>query len=140
MANFENAVAFVLHHEGGYVNDPKDPGGETKFGISKRSYPNEDIANLTVDRAKEIYKRDYWVKAGCDALSDPLALVHFDTAVNCGLGTATRFSKECQGDYEKYLLCRVEHYTTLAKKPNLRGFLLGWLNRVVDLFMLIKEC
>ena len=40
---FEEIIEVVLEHEGGYVNDPKDPGGETKYGVSKRAYPNEDI-------------------------------------------------------------------------------------------------
>ena len=50
----------ILGHEGGYVNDPQDPGGETNWGISKRSYPGEDIKNLTLDQAAAIYRRDYW--------------------------------------------------------------------------------
>jgi hypothetical protein len=62
--HFERAVAFVLRHEGGYVNDPRDPGGETKYGISKRAYPRLDIKGLTEADAKEIYRRDYWEKAG----------------------------------------------------------------------------
>jgi len=57
--NFERCIAFVLRHEGGYVNDPRDPGGETKYGISKRAYPGLDIKNLTEEQAKEIYRQDY---------------------------------------------------------------------------------
>lgn len=60
MANFDPAIAYVLANEGGYVNDPNDPGGETNFGISKRAYPDVDIKNLTVDGAKAIYRRDFW--------------------------------------------------------------------------------
>lgn len=77
---FDQAVAFVLAEkiEGGYVNDPRDPGGETKFGISKRSYPREDIKALTRDRAITIYKRDYWDKPGCDKLPPKLAVALFD--------------------------------------------------------------
>lgn len=66
--NFEKAVAFVLRHEGGYTNDNRDPGGETKFGISKRAYPSLDIKNLTEEQAKVIYRRDYWDRAGCGDL------------------------------------------------------------------------
>ena len=54
----------------GYVNDPKDPGGETNYGISKRAYPDVDIKNLTEDGAKDIYKRDYWDKNKCEDLSE----------------------------------------------------------------------
>lgn len=85
---FDTAFERVIGHEGGYVNDPRDPGGETKFGISKRSYPNEDIANLTLERAKELYRRDFW-----DALGDAPPAVKFqvfDFAVNSGIQTAIR--------------------------------------------------
>ena len=49
---FEDAIEFVLLHEGGYSWDPKDPGGETRFGISKKSYPNLNIKNLTEEKVK----------------------------------------------------------------------------------------
>ncbi|OXE36892.1 MAG: hypothetical protein CGW95_04725, partial [Phenylobacterium zucineum] len=54
---FDQAFEVLIGHEGGYTNNPQDPGGETKFGISKRAYPDQDIANLTLDAAKAIYKR-----------------------------------------------------------------------------------
>lgn len=85
MANFQTAIEFVLNHEGGYVNDPADPGGETKYGITKRSYPRLDIKNLTVQQAKEIYYRDFWIKNKFDMIvSDSVAQKCFDTAVNIG--------------------------------------------------------
>ena len=58
MANIEPAAKKTLSLEGNYVNDFGDYGGETKFGITKRYYPNVDIANLTIEEAKAIYKRD----------------------------------------------------------------------------------
>ncbi len=60
LVEFNDIIEVVLHHEGGYVNDPKDPGGETNFGVAKRSHPDVDIKNLTKDGAKEIYKEHYW--------------------------------------------------------------------------------
>ena len=60
--SFDEIIDIVLEHEGGYVNDPDDPGGETNFGIAKRSHPDVDIANLTKAGAKEIYKAEYWDK------------------------------------------------------------------------------
>lgn len=87
--SFNKAVAFVLHHEGGYVNDPKDPGGETRYGISKRAYPNVDIRNLTKDDAINIYKRDYWDKLP-DGLPMPVHCALFDCAVNTGISRAIR--------------------------------------------------
>lgn len=82
--NFAHAFAQVIGHEGGYVNHPDDPGGETKFGVSKRAYPDEDIANLTLERAKELYYRDYWEKL--PALTDYPHLKErmFDFAINSG--------------------------------------------------------
>lgn len=85
---FDKAFSIVVGLEDGYVNDPKDPGGETKFGISKRSYPNLDISGLTVDQAKDIYRRDYWVQAKCDFLPWPLCLFVFDATVNQGVEPA----------------------------------------------------
>lgn len=86
----EVALARVLASEGGYVNDPHDPGGETNFGISKRAYPDVDIANLTVDQAREIYVRDYWRAIRGDELPPAVALVTFDAAVNMGIKPAVR--------------------------------------------------
>ena len=92
MATFEAAIPVLLHDEGGYVNDPKDPGGETKYGISKRSYPNEDIKNLTLERTKEIYRRDFW---RYDAItSQAVATKVFDFAVNMGAKTANRLLQQ----------------------------------------------
>jgi len=86
--DFDTAFERVIGHEGGYVNDPRDPGGETKFGISRRSYPNVDIANLTVDGAKAIYLRDFWLPLG-DA-HPAVKFQVFDFAVNSGIQTAIR--------------------------------------------------
>ena len=61
---FDDAFEALMAHEGGYANDPRDPGGETKYGISKRAYPAVDIRNLTLEAAKAIYKRDYWRPVG----------------------------------------------------------------------------
>lgn len=88
MGNFERAFSIVVGIEAGYVNDPNDPGGETKYGISKRAYPQADIAALTLDDAKAIYERDYWQAVSGDALPWPLACFVFDCAVNQGQETA----------------------------------------------------
>lgn len=92
---FEQALAFAFKWEvgsapdGGYTNDPDDPGGETKWGVSKRSYPETDIAALTRDQAERIYLEDYWLssgrqRSGCDRLPYPLSVAHFDCVVNVG--------------------------------------------------------
>lgn len=87
--SFDRAIKFVLDREGGLVNDPNDPGGITKYGISKRAYPSLDIASLTREDAIAIYRRDYWSACKCDQLPPAVACVVFDAAVNQGTHAAT---------------------------------------------------
>ena len=94
---FDHAFDLLINHEGGYVFDQRDPGGETKFGISKRAYPNVDIRNMTLADAKAIYKRDYWDRAQCDRLPPDLAFDLFDAAVNSGIGQAIRWLQRSVG-------------------------------------------
>lgn len=155
MANFDAAIPTVFKNEGGYVNDPNDPGGETKFGISKRSYPNLNISALTVDQAKAIYKRDYWRYDGIQ--DQAIATKVFDLAVNCGSNKAIRLLQQainssgmaiqvdgflglttlmaCNSvDPEVLLAClkiqAVAHYRSLVEAwPRLAKFLPGWTKR-----------
>lgn len=94
---FDYAFEKVIGHEGGYIFDPRDPGGETKFGISKRAYPNEDIKNLTLARAKQIYKSDYWNKCRCDDLPFEVRFDVFDAAVNSGVRQASIWLQRAVG-------------------------------------------
>lgn len=95
--NFDKSFEQLIGHEGSYVNNSKDPGGETKFGVSKRSYPAVDIANLTLADAKAIYRRDFWDRAQCDRLPSGVAFDMFDTAVNSGIGQSIRFLQRAVG-------------------------------------------
>lgn len=95
--NFDQAFEALIGHEGGHVNNPADPGGETQFGICKRSYPNEDIAGMTLDRAKALYMRDYWTPAACESLPDGVRMDVFDMAVNSGVGAALRTVQKAVG-------------------------------------------
>lgn len=88
--NFDTAFDRLLGSEGGYVNNPDDPGGETNWGISKRSYPHVDIANLTKEGAKAIYLRDFWRRINADRMYDGVAFQAFDFAVNSAIETAVR--------------------------------------------------
>jgi lysozyme family protein len=94
---FDQVFDKLINHEGGYVFNPHDPGGETKFGISKRSYPHLDIHSLTLADAKTIYKRDFWDRAQCDKLHPDLAFDLFDGAVNSGIGQAIRWLQRAVG-------------------------------------------
>lgn len=75
----------------GYVDDPDDLGGETKYGISKAGNPDIDIKKLDWEGAKRIYYDRYWVKGGCENLPHRLAFLHFDGCVNHGVGRANKF-------------------------------------------------
>lgn len=97
MTGFDQCFEKLMGHEGGYVNNAKDPGGETNWGISKRSYPQIDIKNLSREGAKAIYKTDYWDRAQCDRLPPTLAYLLFDCAVNSGIGQAVRFLQRAVG-------------------------------------------
>lgn len=88
---FDACFEFTVGREGGYVNDSRDPGGETNWGISRRAYPRIDIKALTRDDAKAIYERDYFKPAGCVQMSPAVALAVFDAAVNSGVRQAVRW-------------------------------------------------
>ncbi len=157
---FAQAVAFVLgpRIEGGYVNDPRDPGGETKFGISKRSYPKVNIKSLTRDDAIAIYKRDFWDATGCNDLPPKVAVVMFDTAINQGPAIAARLLQNALGNsvatdgiigpktigaankaHEagneddlviQFIGWRLRRYAFTANASN---YMRGWANRVLEL-------
>lgn len=88
--DFELAFDRLMGHEGGYVNNPDDPGGETKWGISKRSYPHLNIKELTREGAKAIYLRDFWNRIHADEMYDGVAFQSLDFAINSGIETAVR--------------------------------------------------
>ena len=128
-SKFGRASVFTLHWEGGYVNDPNDPGGETNFGISKRAYPNLDIAHLTADDALKIYYNDYWVPSGAEKLDWPLCLQHFDTSILCGIAQSDKFLKACNGSQLKYTSLMLTFLTSLA---TFGRFGTAWTRRVAD--------
>lgn len=98
-SNFPAALKELLKHEGGYVNHPKDPGGMTNLGVTKRVYEawvghpvNEKIMRgLTVDHVRALYKASYWDKVKADDLPAGLDLCVFDFAVNAGSNRAARY-------------------------------------------------
>jgi len=150
---FDQAVAVIFKHEGGYANNPNDPGQETNFGISKRSYPEVDIYNLTKEQAKEIYERDYWKPLRLYMIDNAnVCLELFDFSVNAGLSRAVKMAQklagtkedgilggitakainEFEGDFVRALKhARVIYYESLARNNhNLKMFLKGWKSRV----------
>lgn len=155
---FDKAFELIIGLEGGYSNNKNDPGGETKFGISKRSYPDIDIPHLTLEKAKEIYLKDYWNACHCDSLPWPLSVFVFDAAVNQGTDPAIRMlqraldttqdgiigsvtsklaSESRKWHWARFLTYRAQRYN---QNLNANHFGEGWLIRIFTLAMeAIKE-
>jgi len=94
-ANYNKCLETILHHEGGYVNHPKDPGGETNLGVTKRVYEEwggtKDMKDLVVEDVAPIYRKNYWDKLKGDDLPGGLDLCVFDFGVNAGPGRAAKY-------------------------------------------------
>lgn len=157
---FEEAFKLVIGHEGGYVNDPQDPGGETKYGISKRAYPNENIKDLTLSRAHEIYRQDYWAAVKADHMPHGVRYPLFDAAVNHGpkaarkmlqralrvdddgifgpitLNAVARHHNRVADLLRDFQVARLSYYASIAQhKPRVFArFRRGWLRRTLDVF------
>jgi hypothetical protein len=132
---FNDAFLRTLKYEGGRTNDT---GGDTKYGISKKGNPDVDIDALTVEKARDIYKKRYWDAISGDklaAVNPALAKVAFDTAVNQGVSKAKQYVTESGGDPAKLIQLRGEHYAGLVEKnPNKYGaYAKGWANRLGNL-------
>jgi lysozyme family protein len=152
--NFLKEVYKVLKSEGGYVNDVSDSGGETKYGICKRSYPKCDIKNLTKYDAIEIYYRDFWEKNKIGKLPLSIRGAVFSAGINMGMRRALRLLQtlvrvSADGVIGKKTLFNILHYDGNLKKgflnmwedyyerlcvrfPKNKKFLNGWLNRVAE--------
>ena len=92
--NFEKCLEMILHHEGGYINQPRDPGGETNFGVTKRVYEEwggtKNMKDLTKEDVAPIYEKNYWLRAKCHQLPSGLDLAVFDWSVNSGVARAAK--------------------------------------------------
>ncbi len=161
--NFDDAYAFTVGEEGGLSLAPGDPGNwtggrtgagtlkGTKYGVSAKAYPNEDIANLTLDRAKLLFKRDYWDKVSGDDLPAVVAFGLFDTAVNEGVVGSLVLAQKALGlgadgvlgphtlaalkavDPKRFArqfsLMRIIAYSGMVLWPTEKD---GWVGRVLD--------
>lgn len=157
---FDSALSFMLKNEGGYVNHSSDPGGETNFGISKRSYPGENIKGMTRARARVIYRRDFWHKPRLERMENKqLALKVFDSGVLVGsyrgvailqkilgvkvdgvIGKKTNAAINNAGPelIKQYVTALKRYFRAIVKRrPKSRVFLKGWLRRA-DLLPEIK--
>ena len=100
---FNKAIKIILANEGGYVNHPNDPGGETNLGITTNtlkqanSYGITDlisVKNLTTEIASDIYYEMYWKPSKAENMLSPIDLIHFDATVNCGGSRANKLLQQ----------------------------------------------
>ena len=127
MYDFDACVDAVLGEEGGYVNNPADPGGETQWGISKRAFPQVDIKNLTRDDAKAIYLVHYWQPLAPYGLTGLYQKVAFECAVNQGLGKCRALLDAAKGQLDWFMADRALAY---AADKNFATFGKGWFRRL----------
>lgn len=161
--NFEEAFNRLINIEKGFTKDPKDPGNwtggvcgrgilkGTKYGIAANTYPDLDIENLTLEKAKEIYRRDWWMKLGADELDPAIVFQVWDFAVNAGMSTAKRKLQSAafvaedgnigpltiaaikkvgtQDILLRFNARKLRHYTSLSKWAEYGK---GWTNRTAD--------
>jgi lysozyme family protein len=158
---FSKALEFTLPAEGGFADNPADPGGRTNKGIiqsvynsyrSRKGLPIRDVLNISDTEVQEIYFNMYWQPAQCDLMILPLSVVHFDTAVNFGVGGAIMFLQEVLGvaadgilgpktlslfqtnnnlaTANKVITARITYrHQRVVDAPSQGIFLDGWLNR-----------
>ena len=170
MSRFEDCLQFVLRWEGGYSDGKTgasrfDRGGATNQGITQRVYdmwrvkrglPQQPVQFMGSAERDAIYSDNYWKPARCDDMPEPLDLVMFDSAVNCGVGQATKWLQRALGVkadgvigpvtlaalkkagtpqlVAEVLERRLDFYEHLIDKdPNQAVFHRGWTNRMVSL-------
>ena len=156
--SYKEIIAKVIEREGGatITNDSDDPGGLTKYGISKRSNPDLDIENLTLEKAVDIYKERYWVPSKASRLEPKLAESYFDMVVNAGKRRSVKILQEacnqkghdlvvdgmigpatigaCKSlEASRFRAFRVKYYVELvSRKPTLMKYYFGWFRRAIE--------
>lgn len=133
--NFDKAITLLFDLEGYISDDPNDKGGFTKWGISQKYHPDINVPKLTREEAIEIYRKEYWEKAGCDELTYPLDVCLFIQAVNLGM-IARTYMAQSNGLLDFFML-NLNHYATRTKVQR-EVFLTGWCNRLIRLWEAIQ--
>jgi hypothetical protein len=124
---------FVAPHEGGYTASDGN-GAPANYGINQKANPDLNVAQLTPEQAKQVYRDRYWTPSGADKLPPALQAIQFDTAVNMGVGTAKQLLDQSGGDPQKYLQLRAQRYQQIAQaNPSKASSLPVWLQRNNDL-------
>ena len=152
---FQQIFDRLIGHEGGYVNDPRDPGGETNWGVTKRTAQANgytgNMKTMTRQQAYEIYRRAFWLRYNCEQMPDAVAYQFFDAAMNHGFGNASRMLQRAVGVLDdgiigKYSLEAInsnpisdtlmvlngERLNFYTRLKNFDRFGKGWVNRVAQ--------
>ncbi|EIJ71732.1 MULTISPECIES: glycoside hydrolase family 108 protein [Pasteurellaceae] len=153
--SFQQIFDRLIGHEGGYVNDSRDPGGETNWGVTKRTAQANgytgNMKTMTRQQAYEIYHRAFWLRYNCEQMPDAVAYQFFDAAVNHGFGNASRMLQRAVGVLDdgiigKYSLEAInsnpisdtlmvlngERLNFYTRLKNFDRFGKGWVNRVAQ--------
>jgi lysozyme family protein len=141
-SDFQRAMATLIKHEGAGFN-ADDPGGGSKYGVLQATYaewlrkngrPFKNIQEITLPEATAIYRSDYWTASGAPSLpSYELASLHFDTAVNMGVGTAKQLLAKSGNTVAGYIAARQEKYRAIAQaNPAKAKYLNTWLKRAAS--------
>ena len=155
--NFEASLDFLLKSEGGFVNDPKDPGGMTNLGVTSKVWSEfkgrptseKEMRSLDKDDVTPLYEKKYWDACKCDDLPSGIDYLVFDFAVNAGPGRAIKTLQKAIGVPEdgdigpvtlqnvdvmnknelisRFSTAKIEYYEEL---PTFQEFGKGWLERV----------
>ena len=169
--SLDRALELVLAHEGGWSDHPDDTGGRTMWGVTEgtleRARENmdglpEDVADLTQDQARRLYRRLYWEDANCDLLPWPVSYALMDAAVQHGthrarkwlqrglgvhvdgiVGPQTRAAIEDVRDWwrpaSRMLLWRAKFYIRILRRPSQASFAAGWANRMQDVIKIVEQ-
>ena len=158
-SNFKHALEYLVKSEGGYVDNPKDPGGRTNLGVTQKVWESwvgresneKEMRALTKADVEPLYKRKYWDACRCDDLPTGLDYLVFDFAVNAGIGRSAKTLQSCVGVsvdgqignqtieaikkiapsdlIERFSEAKINFYKSLVTFPT---FGKGWLNRVEE--------
>ncbi|PJG83783.1 glycoside hydrolase family 108 protein [Caviibacterium pharyngocola] len=155
LMNFDDVFNRTLGHEGGYVNHPDDPGGETNWGITKRTAIENGytgaMKTMSRDTAKEIYRRAVWLRYQCDRMPRAVAYQFFDAAVNHGNGNAIRLLQRAVGVVDDGVIGKItlaairamnendiimrlnaERLIFYTKLTHFNAFGRGWVRRIAE--------
>jgi hypothetical protein len=135
-SNFERAFDILMDLEGCTSDHPSDKGGLTKYGIAQNYHPEINVADLTLDDAKDIYLKDYWIPLECDEIQFPFDIAVFVQGVN--VWTKAKAYYEQSNGLLDFFMFNLNYYSTRPADQR-AVFLTGWNNRLIKLWKAISK-